>query len=71
MKENNTYTITNFNEYELYHLKSEVDGISNELRADMKYMDKEQPDYYFIQDHIETLEKVILLLDELVHLQKD
>ena len=69
MKDNKTYTITNFNEYELYHLKSEVDGISTELRDDMKYMDKEQPDYYYTQDTIETLEKVILLLDELVHLQ--
>ena len=69
MKTNNTYTITNFNEYELYHLKSEIDYISTELRNNMEYMTPEQPDYYETQDTIETLEKVILLLDELVHLQ--
>lgn len=66
---NNTYTITNFNEYELYHLKSEVDYLEHELRNNMEYMTPEQPDYYETQDTIETLEKVILLLDELVHLQ--
>ena len=66
---NKTYKITNFNEYELYHLKSEIDFISTELRNNMEYMTPEQPEYYETQDTIETLEKVILLLDELVHLQ--
>ena len=69
MKTNNTYTITNFNEYELYHLKSEIDFISTELRNNMEYMTPQQPDYYETQDNIEILERVILLLDELVHLQ--
>ena len=69
MKTNNTYTITNFNEYELYHLKSEIDYISTELRNNMEYMTPEQPEYYETQDNIEILERVILLLDELVHLQ--
>ena len=69
MKPNNTYTITNFNEYELYHLKNEVDFINTELRNNMEYLTPEQPEYYESQDTIETLEKVILLLDELVHLQ--
>ena len=71
MKTNNTYTITNFNEYELYHLKNEVDFINTNLRNIMEYMTLQQPDYYETHDTIETLEKVILLLDELVHLQKD
>jgi len=69
MKTNNTYKITNFNEYELYHLKSEVDFINTELRDNMEYLETAQPEYYGTQDTIETLEKVILLLDELVHLQ--
>ena len=69
MKENNTYTITNFNEYELYHLKSEIDYLNTELLNSMKYLETTQPEYYETQDTIETLEKVILLLDELVHLQ--
>ena len=69
MKTNNTYKITNFNEYELYHLKNEVDYINTELRNNMEYMTPEQPDYYYTLDTVETLEKVILLLDELVHLQ--
>ena len=66
---NKTYTITNFNEYELYHLKSEVDMINTELINRMEYVTPEQPDYYYTQDIIETLEKVILLLDELVYIQ--
>ena len=69
MKTNNTYKITNFNEYELYHLKSEIDFLNTELRNNMEYMRSEQPDYYYTLDTVETLEKVILLLDELVHLQ--
>ena len=69
MKTNNTYTITTFNEYELYHLKAEIDSINTELLNSMKYLETTQPDYYETQDTIETLEKVILLLDELVHLQ--
>ena len=69
MKTNNTYTITNFNEYELYHLKAEIDSLNTELLNSMKYLETTQPDYYSTQDTIETLEKVILLLDELVHLQ--
>lgn len=69
MKTNNTYKITNFNEYELYHLKNEVDFINTELRNNMEYLTPEQPDYYHTLDTVETLEKVILLLDELVHLQ--
>ena len=69
MKKNNTYKITNFNEYELYHLKNEVDFINAELRNNMEYMTPEQPEYYYILDRVETLEQVILLLDELVHLQ--
>ena len=69
MKTNNTYTITTFNEYELYHLKAEIDTINTELLNSMKYLETTQPDYYYTQDTIETLEKVILLLDELVHLQ--
>ena len=69
MKTNNTYTITNFNEYELYHLKAEIDTLNTELLSSMKYLEITQPEYYETQDTIETLEKVILLLDELVHLQ--
>ena len=69
MKTNNTYKITNFNDFELYHLKSEVDYLEHELRNNMEYMTPEQPDYYYTLDTVETLEKVILLLDELVHLQ--
>ena len=69
MKENNTYTITTFNEYELYHLKAEIDTLNTELLNSMKYLETTQPEYYETQDTIETLEKVILLLDELVHLQ--
>ena len=69
MKTNNKYTITTFNEYELYHIKSEIDFISTELRDNMEYLTPEQPDYYETQDNIEILERVILLLDELVHLQ--
>ena len=69
MKTNNTYTITTFNEYELYHLKNEVDFINTELRNNMEYLTTEQPEYYYTLDIVETLEKVILLLDELVHLQ--
>ena len=69
MKTNNTYTITTFNEYELYHLKAEIDTLNTELLNSMKYLETTQPEYYSTQDTIETLEKVILLLDELVHLQ--
>lgn len=69
MKTNNTYTITTFNEYELYHLKAEIDTLNTELLSSMKYLETTQPEYYETQDTIETLEKVILLLDELVHLQ--
>lgn len=69
MKPNNTYKITNFNEYELYHLKAEIDSLNTELLNSMKYLSIMQPEYYQTQDTIETLEKVILLLDELVHLQ--
>ena len=69
MKTNNTYTITTFNEYELYHLKSEADYLNTELRNNMEYMTRNQPEYYETQDNIEILERVILLLDELVHLQ--
>ena len=69
MKTNNTYTITTFNEYELYHLKHEINSLNTELLSSMKYLETTQPDYYYTQDTIETLEKVILLLDELVHLQ--
>ena len=83
---NNMYTITNFNEYELYHLKAEIDtlntelldsineydlkaeidSLNTELLNSMKYLETTQPEYYETQDTIETLEKVILLLDELV-----
>ena len=69
MKGNKTYTITNFNDFELYHLKSEVDYLEHELRNNMEYLTTEQPEYYYTLDIVETLEKVILLLDELVHLQ--
>ena len=69
MKTNNTYTITTFNEYELYHLKAEIDTLNTVLLNSMKYLETTQHDYYYTQDTIETLEKVILLLDELVHLQ--
>ena len=71
MKTNNTYKITNFNEYELYHLKAEIDSLNTELLNSMKYLSIMQPEYYETHDTIETLQKVILLLDELVHLQKD
>lgn len=69
MKPNNKYKITNFNEYELYHLKSEVDYINTSFRNGMEYITPDQPEYFETLDTIETLEKVILLLDELVHLQ--
>jgi len=69
MKDNKTYTISNFNEYELYYLKSEVDTLNTELRNNMEYLESAQPEYFETQDTIETLEKIILLLDELVHLQ--
>ena len=69
MKTNNTYTITTFNEYELYYLKAEIDSLNTQLLNYMKYLETTQPEYYETQDTIETLEKVILLLDELVHLQ--
>ena len=69
MKTNNMYTITTFNEYELYHLKHEIDTLNTSLRNNMEYLETAQPEYFETQDTIETLEKVILLLDELVHLQ--
>ena len=69
MKTNNKYTITTFNEYELYHLKAEIDSLNTQLLNSMKYLEITQPEYYETQDNIEILERVILLLDELVHLQ--